>query len=213
MTEEIKETETSVKDLMPMDEIRKMVAHSVEKIPTETFGTQMDKQFNEFLSTDDEKVKEEVKKHNQKTFKLFKKRRETINSDVTATEIYQTRYDRETWYYKRHKDTIDKYVKKEDKQKTNTKNADTIIVEQQDEALRIGIIKMWIIVWYDLLICTVLGNLIMSPIHLFRFATELFYKMKKSIAISVLIITIVILIGVGLIFGINALMRYAQSLS
>lgn len=182
---------------------------------TPSFASKMDSEFGKYLDGADDEVREDVKKHNRKTFKMLKKRKEQKDSDLTATEVYQARYDRETWYYKRHKDTIDKYVKREDKDKTKAKTDPNVLVVEnpEEEAMRIGIFKMWFIVWFDLVVCTFLGNLVLSPIHLVRFMAEIFYKMKKSVAVTVVIIVTVIIVAVALTFGIQALMNYARTLS
>lgn len=210
MAEEKKE------ELIPMDEIRKMY-QSGQLVPVPVDNTQnlsntMDAQFNEYMSSDE--VQKDMSKQNKKRYKLFSKRKRGVEDDVSATQKYQTAFDREEWYYKRHKDTIDKYIKKDDKPADKKqKDGTTIVVEQQaEEVLRVGLWKMALIVFFDLFV-DVLSKIVFLPFHLLRFLVELFYKMKKAIAVTVIIIAVVILVTVGLIFGINALQNLVQSAS
>lgn len=201
-------------ELIPIEKIREMVKEPSTTPSMASVDDKLDNEFKDFLQNG--VSNEEVKKHNKKRFKLLKKRKEMQDNDISATSVYQSRYDRETWFYKRHKDTIDKYIKKDEKsEKKNANNQTTIIVDSPDkeDVARIGYYKMLFIVWFDLIFCTVIGNIVASPIHLVRYIAELFYKMKKAIAITVAIITVVIILTVGLIFGISSLMNMVQGLS
>ncbi len=201
-------------ELIPIEKIREMVKEPSTTSSMASVDDKLDNEFKDFLQNG--VSNEEVKKHNKKRFKLLKKRKEMQDNDISATSVYQSRYDRETWFYKRHKDTIDKYIKKDEKsEKKNANNQTTIIVDNPDkeDVARIGYYKMLFIVWFDLIFCTVIGNIVASPIHLVRYIAELFYKMKKAIAITVAIITVVIILTVGLIFGISSLMNMVQGLS
>ena len=207
-------------ELIPIEEIREMYQNGVlVKKPQDNNSSLMhkfDDEFDKFIKSDDE-VQKDVKKHNKKTFKLFRKRKEALNKDETSTDIYQVRYDRETWYYKRHKDTIDKYIQKDEKKKAKQdKSATTVEVtyvdEPREDIIRIGLFKMLLIVWFDLFV-DFIGKVIFLPIHLLRYVSELFFKMKKSIAITIIIIVGVVLVTLGLVFGINALMNYAKNLT
>ena len=201
-------------ELIPIEKIREMVKEPSTTTSMASVDDKLDNEFKDFLQNG--VSNEEVKKHNKKRFKLLKKRKEMQDNDISATSVYQSRYDRETWFYKRHKDTIDKYIKKDEKsEKKNANNQTTIIVDNPDkeDVARIGYYKMLFIVWFDLIFCTVIGNIVASPIHLVRYIAELFYKMKKAIAITVAIITVVIILTVGLIFGISSLMNMVQGLS
>ena len=201
-------------ELIPIEKIREMVKTPSTTPSMASVDDKLDNEFKDFLQNG--VSNEEVKKHNKKRFKLLKKRKEMQDNDISATSVYQSRYDRETWFYKRHKDTIDKYIKKDEKsEKKNANNQTTIIVDNPDkeDVARIGYYKMLFIVWFDLIFCTVIGNIVASPIHLVRYIAELFYKMKKAIAITVAIITVVIILTVGLIFGISSLMNMVQGLS
>ena len=201
-------------ELIPIEKIREMVKEPSTTTSMASVDDKLDNEFKDFLQNG--VSNEEVKKHNKKRFKLLKKRKEMQDNDISATSVYQSRYDRETWFYKRHKDTIDKYIKKDEKsEKKNANNQTTIIVDNPDkeDVARIGYYKMLFIVWFDLIFCTVIGNIVASPIHLVRYIAELFYKMKKAIAITVAIITVVIILTFGLIFGISSLMNMVQGLS
>ena len=147
---------------------------------------------------------------------MFTKRKEGIDDNVSATRKYVTDYEREEWYYKRHKDTIDKYIKKDDKEKKkkNSQDPNVVVVETEkaDEPLRVGLFKMWSIVFYDMLIF-ILGCIVFSPVHLVRYVAELFFKMRKALAITVGIIVGVAILIIGLIFGVSALFNYARSVS
>lgn len=171
------------------------------------FQGNMQSQFDQYVNSGDKDVQKGYRKHNKKTFKLFKKRKENLDNDITAVETYRARYNRETWFYKRHKDTIDKYIKKDEKDKQ--KENQELFTIKDEEPLRIGFVKMLSIVWFDLLM-TYIGYIVLSPIYLFRGLVELFYKMKKSVAVATIIITVIIVLAVGLIFGIGALLRYAR---
>lgn len=205
--------------LIPIEQIKQMIAEGqlIEKPKDNNSNllTKIDKEFDEYIKTDED-VRNEVKKHNKKTVKLFRKRKETLDKDEASLDIYQVRYDRETWFYKRHKDTIDKYNKKDEKKSTFSKNKESEVVveiknDDKDEVLRIGLFKMLLIVWFDLLV-SVVGMVVFLPIHLLRYVSELFFKMKKSIAVTILIIVAIVVVVVGLVFGIEALLNYAKTM-
>jgi hypothetical protein len=208
------------KDLIPIEEIRELVAEGklIEKPKDNNLNliTKINEEFNDYIEQDEE-AKNEVKKHNRKTFKLYRKRKESLDKDEASVDIYQARFDRETWFYKRHKDTIDKYVKKDDKcvdkkKKKDDKETVEIVVQEtpKDEILRIGLLKMLLIVWFDLFV-DFIGKIVFFPIHLLRYVSELFFKMKKSIAVTILIIVGIVIVVVGLVFGIDALLSYAKT--
>lgn len=205
-------------ELMDIEQIREMVK-SGQLVPkpadnTTSLSNTIDEQFNDFIKNDEE-VNEDIKKQNKKRFKKFSRHKRQTEDDISATQRYQFAYDRETWYYKRHKDTIDKYIKKDDKQvqKKQENGSFTVLnTTNEDETLRIGFLKMAFLVWFDLIV-EFLGKVVFLPIYLVRVLVELFYKMKKSIAVSVIIVAVVILVVVGLIFGIQALMNYMTSLT
>ena len=208
--------EDKKEELLPMDKIREMM-QSGQLIPkptdnTENLSTTMDTQFNKYLSSDE--VQQDMEKQNKKRYKLFSKRKRGVEDDMSATQKYQTAFEREEWYYRRHKDTIDKYIKKDDKPvDKKQKEGSTIVVEQEnDDILRVGLFKMALIVFFDLFI-DVVSKVVFFPVHLLRFLVELFYKMKKAIAVTVIIIAIVILVAIGLIYGINAVTQIVQSAS
>ena len=83
---------------------------------------------------------------------------------------------------------------------------------EEDNILRIGFFKMLLIVWFDILLDCV-GKILFFPVHLIRYVSELFFKMKKSVAITILIIVGIIIVVLGLILGVNYIMRFAQGLS
>lgn len=213
MSEEKKETQ-----LVPIDEIRKMMTTgSFQSTENQSnLSTKFDEAFSDYLNSDDKKVQDQINKSNKKTFRKLGKSKEKITGDIADTNVYQVRYDKEEWYYKSHKDTIDRYVKKEEK-KAPAKDKDTLvatITNEPEEITRIGIAKMRTIVWFDLLIRTILFDYVLcSPIQLVRAIAELFYRMKKSIAIAVAIITGIIVVILGLVFGVQAIMRFARSAS
>ena len=192
-------------ELIPMEKIREMYKNGelieIPKDAETSLSVAMNKQITEYIENNDD-IQKDIQKQNKKKIKRFFKDKNTFDDDVSKTNVYQTRYNRETWYYKRHKDTIDKYNKKENK-KQNNEN-DVLVVDNNEEILRIGLFKMILIVWFDLF-ATVMGMVAWFPIHLIKNLVELFEKMKKSIAITVIIVTIVIIVAVGLIFGIKAL--------
>lgn len=207
-------------ELIPIEEIREMYQSGVLVRKPQDNNTSLmhkfDDEFTEFIKTDDE-VQKDVKKHNKKTFKLFRKRKEVLNKDETSTDIYQVRYNRETWYYKRHKDTIDKYIQKEDKRRVKQEKSEVKVTyvennNEKDEVLRIGLFKMLLIVWFDLFV-DFIGKVVFLPIHLLRYVSELFFKMKKAIAVTIIIIVGIVLVVLGLVFGIDALMNYAKTLA
>lgn len=203
------------KKLIPIEEIRAMRERGLIT-PNGEVADLVDKSFADYVNGKDADKNDQIDESNKRRFKKKLKRREKVEDDYDTTNVYQARYDRETWYYKRHKDTIDKYTKKEEKRVKNDPNTASIVVEDpnKEEIARIGMFKMWSIVWFDLIIVTILFSyIICSPIHLLKKITELFYQMKKGIAITVLIITAVIIVSVGLIFGVNAILNYARSLS
>lgn len=201
-----------VKDLMPLDQIKELVEHKEENTQN-SVSDRLNSDFNTFINSDNKEVLEASKKHNKKTLKMFTKRKEGIDDNVSATKKYYTDYEREEWYYKRHKDTIDKYIKKDDKdKKKKPSDIEILETEREEEPLRVGLFKMWTIVFYDMLIF-ILGCIVFSPIHLVRYVAELFFKMRKSLAITVGIIVGVVVLTVGLIFGISALFNFARSVS
>lgn len=212
---ETKENVT-VKDLIPVEKIKELVAQTTNTAEN-SVTDKLDSDFDTFIKSDNEEVKKASEKHNKKTLKLFTKRKEGIDDNISATKKYATDYEREEWYYKRHKDTIDKYIKKDDKDKKRKKddNAVEVVIENennQDDTLRVGLFKMWSIVFYDMLIF-ILGCIVFSPVHLVRYVAELFFKMRKSLAITVGIIVGVVVLVIGLYFGISALFNYARSVS
>lgn len=214
MENEIEEVES--KELMPIEKIRELIVENPSLINSgEVFDTKLNSSFNDYINSDDEDKKEEVKKHNKRKFKLFRKGKEKKETDQLATSIYQSRYDRETWYYKRHKDTIDRYVKKEEKPATKRENDGVVVIQtktEEDDTLRIGFLKMLLIVWFDILIDCI-GKIVFSPIHLLRYVSELFLKMRKAVAITIVIIVGIIVIVLGLILGVNYVFNLAQGLS
>ena len=218
MESKVQEEKVESKELMPIEKIRELAKVNPSLLSADVndvFNDNLDLSFNDYVNSDDEQKQEEVKKHNKRKFKLFRKGKEKKETDQLATSIYQSRYDRETWYYKRHKDTIDRYVKKEDKEvKKQEGDIKFLKVEtEEDDTLRIGFLKMWFIVMYDFFVCTVIGNLFASPVHLLRYISELFFKMKKAVAITIVIIVGIIVVVLGLILGINYVFSLAQGLS
>lgn len=203
--------------LVPIDEIRKLIKS--ENLPVSenqnALSTKFDEAFDEYVNSDDESVKKQIQQSNKKTFKKLGKSKEKITGDIADTNVYQVRYEKEEWFYKSHKDTIDKYVKKEEKKQIKDKDSLVATIQNEPEEItRIGMAKMRTIVWFDLLIRTILFDyIICSPIQLIRAIAELFYRMKKSIAIAVSIITGIIVIGLGLYFGVEAIMNFARSSS
>ena len=217
MENEVQEEKVESKEIMPIEKIRELVKANPDLLGKDTsdvFNGNMDLSFTDYVNNDDEKKDKVIKKYNKKRFNLFKKNKDKKETDELATSVYQSRYDRETWYYKRHKDTIDRYTKKEEKVTKKNDNEVVVVTQnEQDETLRIGFIKMWFIVMYDLIFCTIIANLFASPFHIFRVIAELFHKMKKSVGITVGIITAVIIIALGLILGIDYVFSLAQGLS
>lgn len=209
------------KQLVPMDEIRKMLTETGGFQSTKNqsnLSEKLDEAFSDYLNSDNDDIQKAVNKSNKRTFKKLGKSKEKVTGDIADTNVYQARYDREEWYYKRHKDTIDRYASsKKDEKKNQSKNKDELvatITNEPEEVTRIGLAKMAVIVWFDLLIRTILFDyIICSPFQLVRAVAELFYRMKKSIAITVGIITGIIVVTLGLIFGVQAIMNYVQSLS
>lgn len=203
--------------LVPIDEIRKLMKGGSLPISENqnTLSTKFDDAFEEYVNSDDENVKKQIEQSNKKTFKKLGKSKEKITGDIADTNVYQVRYEKEEWFYKSHKDTIDKYVKKEEKKQIKDKDSLVATIQNEPEEItRIGMAKMRTIVWFDLLIRTILFDyIICSPIQLIRAIAELFYRMKKSIAIAVAIITGIIVIGLGLYFGAEAIMNFARSSS
>ena len=218
MESKVQEEKVESKELMPIEKIREIAKTNPNLLSADVndaFNDNLDLSFNDYVNSDDEQKQEEVKKHNKRKFKLFRKGKEKKETDQLATSIYQSRYDRETWYYKRHKDTIDRYVKKEDKEvKKQEGDIKFLTVEtEEDDTLRIGFLKMWFIVMYDFFVCTVIGNIFASPVHLLRYISELFFKMKKAVAITIVIIVGIIVAVLGLILGIDYVFSLAQGLS
>ena len=219
MEQEVQEEKVESKEMIPIERIRELAKVNPSLLSADVndvFNDNLDSSFNSYVNGDDEEKEEEVKKHNKKKFKLFRKGKEKKETDKIATSIYQSRYDRETWYYKRHKDTIDRYVKKEEKEVKKNQDDGVVVIQtktEEDDTLRIGFLKMWFIVMYDFLFCTVIGNLFASPVHLLRYISELFFKMKKAVAITIVIIVGIIVIVLGLILGINYVFSLAQGLS
>lgn len=203
-----------VKDLIPVDKIRELI-EATSNASENGVSNRLDSDFDNYINSDDENVQKTSEKHNKRTLKMFTKRKEQVNDNVSATRKYVTDYEREEWYYKRHKDTIDKYIKKDDKDKKKKgDNSVEVVIEsdREEEPLRVGLFKMWSIVFYDMLIF-ILGCIVFSPVHLVRYVAELFFKMRKSLAITVGIIVGVVVLTVGLIFGISALFNFARSVS
>lgn len=203
-----------VKDLIPVDKIRELI-EATSNASENGVSNRLDSDFDNYINSDDENVQKTSEKHNKRTLKMFTKRKEQVNDNVSATRKYVTDYEREEWYYKRHKDTIDKYIKKDDKEKKKkSDNSVDVVIEsdREEEPLRVGLLKMWSIVFYDMLIF-ILGCIVFSPVHLVRYVAELFFKMRKSLAITVGIIVGVVVLTVGLIFGISALFNFARSVS
>lgn len=219
MEQEVQEEKVESKEMIPIEKIRELAKVNPSLLSADVndvFNDNLDLNFKDYVNSDDEEKQEEVKKHNKKKFKLFRKGKEKKETDQLATSIYQSRYDRETWYYKRHKDTIDRYVKKEEKEVKKQQDGGVVIIQtetEEDNTLRIGFLKMWFIVMYDFLFCTILGNLISSPVHLLRYISELFFKMKKAVAITIVIIVGIIVAVLGLILGIDYVFSLAQGLS
>ena len=208
----IEEIEAEVRAKKEEEQLKKNDTLPSVQSQSTAVSTIMDTKFNEYASSDDKDVKKGYDKFNKKRFKRIKDRQESIEIDQSAVDKYQVKYNREEWFYKRHKDTIDKYIKKDEKQKTSKDDNSVIVVENAQETLRVGFAKMISIVWFDLFL-TYLGYIVLFPIYLFRNLVELFYKMKKSVAVAVIIITVVIVIAIALIFGINALMRLTRSVA
>lgn len=210
----MEEKDVSVKDLVPIERIRELIDKTTNTSENGV-SDRLDSEFNDYINSNDEDVAKTTEKHNKKTLKMFTKRKERVNDNVSATKTYITDYDREEWYYKRHKDTIDKYIKKDDKDKKKKGDNDINVVietEKDDEPLRVGLFKMWSIVAYDMLIF-ILGCIVFSPVHLVRYVAELFFKMRKALAITVAIIVGVVVLTIGLIFGVSALFNFARSVS
>lgn len=144
--------------------------------------------FEEFLNRNPD-LKNKRDKVNRKKFNSFAKREQQVTDDYTAVDRYKARYDRETWFYNRHSDTINKYCKKD--------NA-------EDDVVRIGYFKMLLIVWFDLIFATILFNYILcSPIHLVKVVSELFFRMRKPVMITVLIIMSVVILVTAMVLGVN----------
>ena len=208
------QNKVETKDLIPMEALREYAKNGNLPQPQDNFDNSLNDSFNDYLNSDDQEKDEQIKKQNKKRFKVFSKGKARAEGDKVATETYKARYDRETWFYKRHKDTIDKYVKKEEKQ-VKKSNSDTDVVvlttkTEEEDILRIGYFKMVMIVWFDLVICTILGNILFTPVHLVRFVSELFFKMKKTIAITVGIIIGIVVVIVGLILGVNYIIQFVR---
>ena len=205
-------------ELMDMEQIREMVK-SGQLVPkpadnTTSLSNTIDEQFDEFIKNDEE-AQEDIKSQNKKRFKKFSKYKRKTEDDISATQRYQFAYDRETWYYKRHKDTIDKYAKKKDKtiQKKQDDGSFTVLnTKNEDETLRIGFFKMVFFVWFDLII-DFLGKIVSFPLYLLKAIVELFYNMKRSIAITVIVLSIVIMLIFGVVFGLRAFMDYMNNLT
>ena len=165
--------------------------------------------FSEFVKNDS-RISKDLEKHNRKKFKIFKKQDQEELDDRSAISRYQIRYDRETWFYKRHRDTIDKYAKKTINGKKRQEENACIVKSEEDETLRIGYFLMLFYVWFDL-IMSALSNLIAIPVHIVRVIAELFAKMRKEIMWATIIIIIVLAVVIGIIVGINSLMQFANS--
>lgn len=219
MEQEVQEEKVELKELIPIETLRELAKANPNLLSADVndaFNDNLDLSFKDYVNSDDEEKQEEVKKHNKRKFKLFRKGKEKKETDQVATSIYQSRYDRETWYYKRHKDTINKYVKKEEKEVKKQQNDNIVVLTtetEEDNILRVGFLKMWFIVMFDFLVCTVIGNLFATPIHIFKVIAETFTRMRKAVSITVAIITIIIIVVVGLILGINYVFSLAQGLS
>lgn len=164
---------------------------------------ELNNSFKTFLG-DTEKTEKEIARHNKKKFKIFKKLDKDTTDDFSAVERYQTRYNRETWFYKRHKDTIDKYTKK-----TKEKNRDNLVLDEEGDALRVGFYAMVFYVWFDLIL-SFITNVLIFPIHITRIVAEQFAKMRKDIMWATIIVISLILVSLGLGFGIKALINYAR---
>lgn len=201
-------------ELIPVEQIKEMIELGVitPKTTEAELSNKLDEEFKSFLNSDDEEITDAVKKHNKKTLSLLTDHKESIDEDLSATGRYQVRYDRETWYYKRHKDTIDKYNRKPSKIKAKTDAENIVVEDDKDYVARIGYAKMSSIVWFDIIIMY-LGYILFSPFYLLRELVDLFFKMKKSLAITVLVVFGIIVLTVGLVFGIGAILRLAQSSS
>ncbi len=218
MEQEVQEEKVESKEMIPIEKIRELAKVNPSLLSADVndvFNDNLDLNFKDYVNSDDEEKQEEVKKHNKKKFKLFRKGKEKKETDQLATSIYQSRYDRETWYYKRHKDTIDRYVKKEEKEVKKQQDNGVVIIQtetEEDNTLRIGFLKMLLIVWFDILIDCI-GKIVFSPIHLLRYVSELFLKMRKAVAITIVIIVGIIVIVLGLILGIDYVFSLAQGLS
>lgn len=215
---EVQEEKVESKELIPMERIRAIAKANPSLLSADVndvFNDNLDSKFKDYVNSDDKEKQEEVKKHNKRKFKLFRKSKEKKETDELATSIYQVRYDRETWYYKRHKDTIDKYVRKREKTASKQENQGVVLIQtesEEDKTLRIGFLKMLLIVWFDILIDCV-GKMVFSPIHLLRYVSELFLEMRKAVAITIVIIVGIIVIVLGLILGANYIFSLAQGLS
>lgn len=215
---EVQEEKVESKELIPMERIRAIAKANPSLLSADVndvFNDNLDSKFKDYVNSDDKEKQEEVKKHNKRKFKLFRKSKEKKETDELATSIYQVRYDRETWYYKRHKDTIDKYVRKREKTASKQENQGVVLIQtesEEDKTLRIGFLKMLLIVWFDILIDCV-GKIVFSPIHLLRYVSELFLEMRKAVAITIVIIVGIIVIVLGLILGANYIFSLAQGLS
>lgn len=72
----------------------------------------VDKSFADYVNGKDADKNGQIDESNKRRFKKKLKRREKVEDDYDTTDVYQARYDRETWYYKRHKDTIDNIPRK-----------------------------------------------------------------------------------------------------
>ena len=76
------------------------------------FDKNLNTGFEEFLNRNPD-LKNKRDKVNRKKFNSFAKREQQVTDDYTAVDRYKARYDRETWFYNRHSDTINKYCKKD----------------------------------------------------------------------------------------------------
>jgi hypothetical protein len=212
--EETNKTPDVNEELIPMKDFKEMMRLGIITPTTteEELSKKLDEEFSSYINSDDEEIKDAVSKHNKKTLDLLTDHRESIDKDLSATDKDRVRYDRETWYYLRHKDTIDKYDRKTRKNKAKTGDEDIVVEKPEDDIIREGMAKLSFIVWFDMFL-TCFKSILYFPFYLIRELADLFFKMKKSLAITVLIIFGIIVLTVGLIFGIDAIMRLARASS
>lgn len=184
--------------MLPMDEIKAMVENEKEEHTLQEFKTDLPmqnafnpKSFDEFLEKNPD-LEEEYNRVNRKQFKQYADQAVDVTKSATNVTKFKAKYEAEEWFYKRHKDTIDRYC---NKRKTD---------ENEAEPIRIGYVKMVSIVMFDLIVVTLLFNCILcAPVHLVKCISELFFKMRKPVMITTLIILGVVLLATLMIMGVE----------